>query len=113
MRAAVLFLTLLVTGAAWAQSPDISARRLISSWRAEDPSMRLVAEVIASAFASGLSWRGSLAGKEVYCPPPDWKGHEIMVAFERFIEENPDMAERPYGDAMAATLSRAFPCQTY
>ena len=74
---------------------------------------RLVAEVIASAFSSGLSWRGSLAGKEVYCPPPGLKGHEIMVAFERFLEDNPDMAERPYGDAMAATLSRAFACQTH
>ena len=113
MRAATLLVAMLLTGAASAQSPDISARRLLSSWKGEDPSMRLVAEVIASAFASGLSWRGSLAGKEVYCPPPDLKGHEIMVAFERFIEKNPDMAERPYGDAMAATLSRAFPCQTY
>jgi len=113
MRAAILVVAMLLTGAAAAQSPDISARRLLSSWKGEDPSMRLVAEVIASAFSSGLSWRGSLARKEVYCPPPGLKGHEIMVAFERFLEDNPDMAERPYGDAMAATLSRAFACQTH
>ena len=108
-----VLVAMLLAGAASAQSPDISARRLLSSWKGEDPSMRLVAEVIASAFSSGLSWRGSLAGKEVYCPPPGLKGHEIMVAFERFLEDNPDMAERPYGDAMAATLSRAFACQTH
>jgi hypothetical protein len=53
------------------------------------------APVISSAFASGLSWRGSLAGKEIYCPPPGLKGQEIMSAFEKFIEENPDTAERP------------------
>ncbi len=35
-----------------------------------------------------------------------------MIAFEKFLEENPDMAEKPYGDAMAASLSRAYPCQT-
>jgi hypothetical protein len=35
-----------------------------------------------------------------------------MPAFERFLKENPDLAERPYGDVMAATLSRAYPCQT-
>ncbi len=71
----------------------------------------MLAEVIASAFASGLSWRGSLAGKEVYCPPPGLKGQRIMSAFEQFIADNPDLADRPYGDAMAATLSRTFPCQ--
>jgi hypothetical protein len=73
--------------------------------------MRLVAEVIASAFSSGLSWRGSLAGKEVFCPPPGLNGHQIMSAFEQFLQDNPDMAERPYGDAMAASLNREFPCQ--
>jgi hypothetical protein len=102
---------MLLTGAASAQSPDISARRLLSSWKGEDPSMRLVAEVIASAFASGLSWRGTLAGKEVYCPPPDLEGQRIMSALEQFVGDNPDMAEKPYGDAMAATLIRGFPCQ--
>jgi hypothetical protein len=58
--------------------------------------MRMLAEVIARALSGGLSWRGSLAGKEVYCPPPGLNGHEIMVALEKFLEENPDMAERPY-----------------
>ncbi len=74
--------------------------------------MRMVAEVIASAFASGLSWSASLGGKEVYCPPPGLEGQQVMSTFEKFLEDNPDMAEKPYGDAMAASLSHAFPCQT-
>jgi Rap1a immunity proteins len=65
----------------------------------------------ASAFTSGLSWPASLGGKEVYCPPPDLKGQQVMSAFERFLEDHPDMTEKPYGDGMAASLSRAFPCQ--
>ena len=67
--------------------------------------------MIASAFASGLSWSSAHGGKEVYCPPPDLKGQEVMIGFEKFLQDNPDMAEKPYGDAMAASLSRAFPCQ--
>ncbi len=42
----------------------------------------MVAEVIASAFASGLSWSTSLGGKEVYCPSPGLKGQQVMSAFE-------------------------------
>ncbi len=30
--------------------------------------------------------RGSLAGKEVYCPPSDSKGQQVMRAFELFVE---------------------------
>jgi hypothetical protein len=73
--------------------------------------MSVLAEIIAAAFSGGLSWRGSLGGKEIYCPPPGLKGQQIMSAFEQFLADNPDMAERPYGDAMAASLIRAFPCQ--
>ena len=94
-----------------ADTPDISARRLLLEWNGQDPMTRMLAEVIAAAFSGGLSWRGSLAGKEIYCPPPGLKGHEIMISFEQFLNDNPDMADKPYGDAMASTLSRAFPCQ--
>ena len=113
MRAAIILVAMLIANTASAQTspPDISARRLLSSWKDEDVTMRMVAEVIAAAFSGGLSWRGSLAGKEVYCPPSGLKGHEIMIAFGQFLADNPDMAERPYGDAMAATLSQAFPCR--
>jgi hypothetical protein len=111
VRAAIVLVVMLLASSVWAQSPDISARRLLASWKGEDPSMNLLAEVIASAFASGFSWGGQAAGKQVYCASPDLKGHDIMGAFERFLGDNPDMAERPYGDAMAASLSRAFPCK--
>ena len=111
MRGAILIVAMLLTFSVAAQSPDISARRLLAGWKAQDPSMRMLAEVIAAAFSGGLSWRGSLAGKEIYCPPPGLKGHEIMISFEQFLKDNPDMADKPYGDAMASTLSRTFPCQ--
>jgi hypothetical protein len=64
---------------------DYAAResqRLLSSWKDEDPGMRMVAEVIASAFASGFSWGGDAAGKHAYCALPDLKGRRIMSAFE-------------------------------
>ena len=33
-----------------------------------------------------------------------------MSAFEEFLRYNRKMAGEPYGAAMAATLSKAFPC---
>ena len=74
--------------------------------------MRMLAEVIASAFASGLSWSSAHGGKEVYCPPPNLKGPEFMIDVEKFLQDHPDMAEKTYGDAVAASLSLAFPCET-
>jgi hypothetical protein len=70
-----------------------------------------IAEVIASAFASGFSWKGTLGGKDVYCPPQGLNGSQVMTALEQFLESNPNMAEKSYGDAMAVSLNRAFPCQ--
>lgn len=104
------FLGALVASVAQADSPDISAQRLLESWRGDDSGMAMVAEVIASAFASGFSWGGDAAGKRVYCAPPDLKGREIMSAFEVFVRDNPALAERPYGEAMSGTLRKAFPC---
>ena len=100
----------LITSAAEADGPNISAGRLLASWKDEDPGVRMVAEVIASAFASGFSWGGDSAGKRAYCAPPDLKGPQIMSALEEFLRDNPRMADAPYGAAMAATLPRAFPC---
>ena len=102
---------MLIASAAQADGTDISAQRLLSAWKGEDPNMRMVAEVIASAFASGLSWKGTLGGKEVFCPPQRLKGGEVMTTLDQFLVSNSDMAEKSYGDAMAASLSRAFPCQ--
>jgi hypothetical protein len=106
-----VFTAALIASEARADGPDISAQRLLDSWKGEDPGMKMVAEVIASAFASGLSWRGTLAGKEVYCPPEGLKGGQVMAALDQFLVSNPDMADKSYGDAMAGSLTRAFPCQ--
>ena len=112
MRGAIVPIAMLLTAAtpALADPPDISARRLLSGWKDQDASTRMLAEVIASAFAGGLSWRGSLEERKSIARRPI-KGRQVMIAFEKFLEDNPDMAEKPYGDAMAASLSRAFPCQ--
>jgi hypothetical protein len=39
------------------------------------------------------------------------KGGQVMAALDQFLVSNPDMVEKSYGDVMAASLSRAFPCQ--
>jgi Rap1a immunity proteins len=104
------FMAALTTSAAQADGPNTSAQGLLSAWKGEDPNMRMVAEVIASAFASGFSWGGTNAGKRVYCASPDLKGGQIMSAFEVFLKVNPTMANEPYGAAMAETLRKAFPC---
>ena len=57
------------------------------------PAPGRLAEVIASAFASGFSWGGDAAGKRAYCAPPDLKGPQIMGAFEAFVRDNPALAE--------------------
>ena len=41
-----------------ADPADTSARALVAAWKDVDPNMAAVAEVIASAFASGLSLEG-------------------------------------------------------
>jgi hypothetical protein len=64
-----VFFAGLIGSAAWADGPDISAQRLLASWHDEDPGMRMVAEVIASAFSSGFSWGGDAAGRRAYCAP--------------------------------------------
>jgi hypothetical protein len=104
------FLSVGVITAALADGPDISAQRLIASWHDDDPGMKMVAEVIASAFASGFSWGGDAAGKKTYCAPADLKGAQVMTAFEAFVKESPALADQPYGVAMSATLAQAFPC---
>jgi hypothetical protein len=83
-----VFVAMLIASAAQADGPHISAQRVLASWKDADPGMRMVAEVIASAFAS-------TAGKRAYCPSPDLKGGQIISAFEDFLRDNPKMAESP------------------
>jgi hypothetical protein len=64
--AAIDFVVALLAPVRVAAAPqDATARALLATWKAEDPSARLAAELIAGAFASGLSWGGKLDGKEV------------------------------------------------
>ena len=46
--------------------------------------MKMLAEVIASAFASGMSWAATIDGHPVYCPPPaaPLKGGQIMSVLD-------------------------------
>lgn len=69
MRGAILLAALLAAFPVLAQAPDISARRLLTGWKDPDQATHFVAEVIASAFASGLSWSAAHGDKPVYCPP--------------------------------------------
>lgn len=107
---AAVILAAVIVSSARAEGPDISAHRLLDSWKDDDPGMRMVAEVIASAFASGFSWGGQTGGTQAYCAPPDLKGPQIMSAFEIFLRDNPTLADQPYGEAMSGTLKKAFPC---
>ena len=110
--AAIAFIVALLAPVGVSAAPqDATARALLTTWKAEDSSARLAAELIAGAFASGLSWGGKLSGKEVFCAPDGLTGRQIMSAFEQFIADSKDMADKPYGVAMAESLRRAFPCQ--
>ena len=107
---AIVCAAVLWASVAWAGPENATARALVAEWKDGDPGMTLVAEVIGSAFASGLAAAGKLGGGEVFCPPSDLGGKQIMSVLDRFVADNPDLADQPYGVAMAASLSRAFPC---
>jgi hypothetical protein len=59
-----VFAVTLIASAAQADGPDTSPLALLSARTNEDTGTRLGAEVIASAFASGLSWKGTLEGRK-------------------------------------------------
>jgi hypothetical protein len=111
-RAAVAaFVAALMISAAHADGSNTSAQGLLSAWKGEDPNVRMVAEVIASAFASGLSWKGTLAGTDVYWPPQGLKGDQVMTALDQFLASNSNFADKTYGDAwrcvpVPGTISR-------
>ncbi len=110
--AALILLAALWTSDSWAGPADTTARALVADWKDADPGMAAVAEVIASAFASGMSWAGTIEGHPVYCPPPSvaLTGNQLMGILERFVADNPDSIDKTYGFALSAGLSRAFPC---
>ena len=95
-----------------ADPADATARSLMAAWKDADPNMAAVAEVIASVFASGMSWVGRSKPFPSYCPPQAaaLTGPQLMAIVERFIADNPDSADKTYGYALSAGLCRAFPC---
>jgi hypothetical protein len=111
--AAGVFLAMALSTPGRAEPPDISAQRLLTSWREGDPGTKMLAEVIASAFASGMSWAGTIEGHPVYCPPSTapLTGNQLMSILERFVSDNPTSADKTYGFALSASLTRAFPCR--
>src|SRR5260370_29802247 len=105
---------LLAAGWTWgarAGPADTTARALVADWKDADRGMAAIAEVIASAFASGMSWAGASDGRPVYCPPTTvaLTGKQLMGILESFVADNPDAADKPYGFALSATVRRAFP----
>jgi hypothetical protein len=54
-----IFVATLMASAAHADGADISAQRLLSAWKGEDPNMRMVAEVCYSARGPHADWRAS------------------------------------------------------
>jgi hypothetical protein len=73
--------------------------------------MSMIAEVNASALATGLTTAGLLSGKPLLSAARR-KRQRALSALERFVSDHPDMAERPYGEALAASLAKEFPCST-
>src|SRR5208283_2464296 len=111
MAAAVL-LAAVWTSAARADPSGTTARALVADWKDGDREMAAIAEVIACAFASGMSWAGTIEGHPLYCPPPigAFTGNQAMSILESFIADHPETADKTYGLALSASLRQAFPC---
>ena len=108
--AALILLTAVWTSGARADPARTTVRALVADWK--DGEMAAVAEVIASAFASGMSWAGTIEGHPLYCPPPigAFTGNQAMRILESFIADHPETADKTYGLALSASLRQAFPC---
>ena len=109
--AAVLLAAACISGAR-AGPADTTARALVADWKDADRGMAAIAEVIASAFAGGMSWAGTIEGHPLYCPPPigAFTGNQAMSILESFIADHPETADKTYGLALSAGLRQAFPC---
>ena len=111
MAAAVLLAAVWISGAR-AGPGDATARALVADWKNGDREMAAIAEVIATAFASGMSWAGTIEGHPLYCPPPigTFTGNQAMSILDSFIADHPETADQTYGLALSAGLRQAFPC---
>jgi hypothetical protein len=107
LAAAVLF-AVLWSSDAWPGPADTTARALPAAWKDADPGMAKVAEVIASAFASGMSWAGTIQGHPVYCPPPNapLTANQLMTVLDSFATDHPDAVDK---DIWLRALSQLDP----
>jgi len=112
-----MLIPVVLLAAVWASDArsdpaDTTARALVADWKNGDREMAAVAEVIASAFASGMSWAGTIEGHPLYCLPPigAFTGNQAMSILESFIPDHPETADKTYGLALSASLRQAFPC---
>src|SRR5271170_1519922 len=97
LAAAVLFAVLWSSGVR-ADPAGTTARALLADWKDADRGMAAVAEVIASAFASGMSWAGTIEGHPVYCPrsAAALTGKQLMTILDSFVADHPDGADKTY-----------------
>src|SRR5208283_1543915 len=82
---------------------------LVADWENGDREMAAVAEVIASAFASGMSWAGTIEGHPLSPPTVAFTGNKVMRILESFIADHPETADKIYGFALSASLRPAVP----
>ncbi len=68
--APVVLLAVVWTSGARAGRADTTDRALVADWKDGDREMAAAAEIIASAFANGMSWAGTIEGRPLSCPPP-------------------------------------------
>jgi hypothetical protein len=106
---AAVLLAAVWTSDARAGSAGATTRALVADWKEGDREMAAVAEVIASAFASGMSWAGTIEGHPLYCPPPigAFTDKQAMSIPESFIADHPKTADKTYGLALSASLRQA------
>ena len=78
MRGAILLAAVLWAAPAWLSLPTFPPEGSFRGGRDPDQNTHLLAEVIASAFASGLSWPAGVWRQAGFCPPPDLKGAQAM-----------------------------------
>jgi Rap1a immunity proteins len=111
-KIAAVLLAAVWTSGARADPAGTTALALVADWKAGDREMAAVAEVIASAFASGMSWAGTIEGHPLYCPPPNgaFTGNQAMNILENYLSDHPETADKTYGLALSASLRQAFPC---
>jgi len=66
---------------------------------------------IASAFASGRSWAGTIEGHSVYCPPPTaaLTRRQLIGILERFVADNPDSADKNLRPRARGQLAAGVP----